>query len=252
MMYPWLVLLSILNTSVSTSFKGPCPKFSSGPMTDLNNTISRGHVIFFTNVDSATNHIFYNGAHMDYMELSITRVQKEWVLRKIYNGIEGCSVGEFLTPTAENPEIYVHSVRIGNRFEGYANEFCDRSWNQYRFYRRAELAVIWGCLELEQSANHEEGLWLILLAGNDTYRQNRTQVEADMFQLLPVGNIEKGHLQRTYPKPKYRGLQVDIDCRKLFCKPALVTDYIEPLLNVAVGIAVLFFILGVYIVLFKR
>lgn len=208
--YSFLVL-NLLCFAAATLFEGTCPNVDSiGPM---NVDFEYGYVIYYTEVHSKINHLFYNSVpNLHQFQFMVKRWKTCWEVRKMNNRQQQCPL-EFLVPSEGDFGYFVHGISKGSTIMTYG---CGSFWDRYKLLQRGEIVALWGCVNLK--SGHEEGLWLIVLERNKTYTENLLQVEADALALLPVGNITRRHLEKNTLKLETSDMVPPFDCSQLECK----------------------------------
>lgn len=212
--YPLISLQLLLVSAII--FDGPCPdvQFAMEPGT----TQFRGSLIYFTNIKSTINHIFYNDVtNWDYLEIfmqiDIQGNSGKWAIGKWNNGRPRCMTMEFLTPNRDTG-YFGQEIETRHKF-GITRKNCSNAWERYQLLQRGDFVTIWGCINLNQgNTSHEEGLWVI--QRNFSYGQEQLETEAQA--MFPVGSITFKKLIMTSPKPFDPNIPIVTDCTQLMCQ----------------------------------
>lgn len=169
------------------------------------------------------------------MTVSFKKKDSEWTIRKFNNLMQLCNAEDVLVLTNETG-AYRQEIRVGFRFSRVVTQNCGSFWDRYVLLQSGEIVILWGCVELLDGLQHEEGLWVILLTQNVVYRQDRKIVERDALAMFPVGNVQAEHLKRTVIKANGRHISVPTDCRKIMCKPDVKESYWTLIINIGLGV----------------
>lgn len=258
MSHPVLLILALTwSVSRAVIFKGNCPKLT------INDTVSseilHSYVIYYTEVFSRINHIYYNSAsNLNNMRLYIyPENDTHFKVHKMNTIMQECFAFEYLSRSEENGGYLKHSVHNRIPMEDYKNEngSCGLYWDGYYLIQKSRILIIWGCVNMPESEQHEEGVWVLVIVDGLVRGLNKIAVQEEARSLFPIGSITKDHLKENSIMPKARNIPVNVDCQRLNCKHATAAEKDSKLLwlniNIILGILVFLCVISVVYIQLK-
>lgn len=199
-------------------YNGSCPNIT----TNLTRStfVETGRVLFYTKVESKINHLFYNDApNLKKLQVILKLEGSEFRIIKLNNGLNKCNIHEVLVADKVTGHLK-QEIRMYNGPQKDTNVTCGSYWDRYQVLLVGEFVLLWGCVELKDTFQHEEGLWVFVMERNQTYLANYEKVEKDAWKVFPVGLISMYKVHMTTLDPEEPDVQPPKFCAQsqIACK----------------------------------